>query len=87
MGQYNPINVMSDIMADDIWPGGSSRTDNQYWHLMMNFEANSENCMTGLWTCEYSGVKRCNDVIEYIGWAEDNISEDEKPLGWRRHAC
>ena len=78
MGQYNPINIMSDVMADDIWPGGASRTDNQYWHLMMNFEANPENCMTGLWTCEYSGVKRCNDVIKYIGWAGDNISEEEK---------
>ena len=31
MGQYNPVNIMSDIMADDIWPGGASSTDNQYW--------------------------------------------------------
>ena len=78
MNQYNPINIMSDIMADDIWPGGSSPTDNQYWHLMMNFDANPENCMTGLWTCEYSGVKRCNDVLTYIGWAGDNISEEDR---------
>ena len=78
MNQYNPINIMSDIMADDIWPGGSSSTDNQFWHLMMNYDANPENCMSGLWTCEYSGIKRCNDVLTYIGWAGDNISEDER---------
>ena len=30
---------MSDIMADDLWVGGDSKTDNQPWHLMMNFEA------------------------------------------------
>ena len=80
MGQYNPVNIMSDIMADDIWPGGASSTDNQYWHLMMNYNANPENCMTGLWTCEYSGVKRCNDVLTYIGYAGDNISGDERDL-------
>ncbi len=78
--QYNPLNIMSDIMADDIWPGGASSTDNQYWHLMMNYNANPENCMSGLWTCEYSGIKRCNDVLTYIGWAGDNIDEDERAL-------
>ena len=35
--QYNPLPIMSDIMADQIWVGGESKTDNQFWHLMMNF--------------------------------------------------
>lgn len=83
--QYNPVNIMSDIMADDIWVGGSDRTDNQYWHLMMNFEANPENCMSGLWTCEFTGVKRCNDVLTYIGWAADDIS-DENKASWNAQA-
>lgn len=83
--QYNSINLMSDIMADDIWPGGASRNDNQYMHLMMNFEANPENCMTGLWSDEYSGVKRCNDVLTYLGWAADNISQ-EKRESWEAQA-
>ena len=83
--QYNPVNLMSDIMADDIWVGGSDRTDNQYWHLMMNFEANPENCMSGLWTCEYSGVKRCNDVLEYITWAAGDISA-ENQASWNAQA-
>lgn len=61
--QYNPQNIMSDIMADDIWPGGASAMDNQYWHLMMNYEPQPVNCMTGIWNNMYSGVKRTNDVI------------------------
>ena len=76
MGQYNPVNLMSDIMGDDLWVGGANRTDNQYWHLMMNYEALPTNCMTGLWTIAYSGVKRANDVLTYIGWAGKNITPD-----------
>lgn len=75
MSQYNPVNIMSDIMADDIWIGGSDKNDNQYWHLMMNYEALPTNCMTGLWTVAYSGVKRSNDVLTYIGWAGENLTE------------
>lgn len=76
MDQYNPVNIMSDLMADDIWVGGQDKTDNQYWHLMMNFEALPNNCMTGLWTVAYSGVKRSNDVLTYIGWAGDNLTKE-----------
>jgi hypothetical protein len=65
---------MSDIMADDIWVGGADKSDNQFWHLMMNYEATPTNCMTALWTDAYSGVKRCNDVLTYIGWAGDNLT-------------
>lgn len=74
MSQYNPVNIMSDIMADDIWVGGSDKNDNQYWHLMMNYEALPTNCMTGLWSVAYSGVKRSNDVLTYIGWAGENLT-------------
>ena len=69
--EYNPVNLMSDIMADDLWVGGDSKTDNQPWHLMMNFEAIPTNMIYGLWKCAYSGVKRCNDVITYLDWATD----------------
>ena len=75
MGQYNPVNLMSDFMADDLWVGGQDKTDNQYWHFMMNYEALPTNCMTGLWTVAYSGVKRSNDVLTYIGWAAENLTQ------------
>ena len=78
MSQYNPLCIMSDIMADQLWVGGSDKTDNQFWHLMMNYEALPTNCMTGIWTDAYSGVKRCNDVLTYISWASDIPAESQK---------
>lgn len=75
MGEYNPVALMSDIMADDLWVGGNDKTDNASWHLMMNFEVIPSKVIKGLWTEAYSGVKRCNDVITYLGWAGDNVTE------------
>ena len=74
-GGYNPLPLMSDIMADDIWPGGSDRTDNHYYHLMAEYASTPTSCMTGLWTIAYSGIKRANDCIKYIGWV-DGLSDD-----------
>ncbi len=78
-GQYNPVNIMSDIMADQIWVGGSDRSDNMFWHLLMNYEALPTQTISGIWSDAYSGVKRCNDVIQYIGWTTD-ATEDELKL-------
>ena len=66
MDEYNPVNIMSDIMAGDLWVGGSDANDNANWHRMMNFEARPNAVIAGLWTDAYSGVKRCNDVLAYI---------------------
>lgn len=65
-GAYNPINISSDIMADDLNPGGASASDNLFWQLMANYEANSDHTLAALWVDEYSGVKLCNDVISYV---------------------
>lgn len=77
--QYTPINIMSDIMSDQMWPGGADRSDNQFWHLMNNFEAIPTNCMSGIWTNCYTGVKRANDVIHYMENVTD-ISAENKAL-------
>ena len=77
--QYNPLNIMSDIMADQIWVGGADRSDNKYWHLMMNYEAVPTDCMSGIWSDCYSGVKRCNDVLTYIGWTK-GLTDEQKDL-------
>ena len=71
---YCPVNIMSDIMADQLWVGGSDKNDNAFWHLMMNYEALPTNCLSALWWVSYSGVKRCNDVISYIKASGDAIS-------------
>lgn len=66
MGNYEPYTLMSDIMADDLWVGGADKNDNQNWHLMMNYEATSLKVITSIWIDGFSGVKRCNDVLEYL---------------------
>lgn len=78
MNEYNPVTLMSDIMADDLWIGGQDRTDNQAWHLMMNFEAIPTNVIKGLWSVAYSGVKRSNDVLTYLEWAGDNVTTENR---------
>ncbi|MBO4634187.1 MAG: RagB/SusD family nutrient uptake outer membrane protein [Bacteroidales bacterium] len=78
--QYSPINIMSDIMADQIWVGGESKTDNAHWHLMMNYEALPTSVMSSILSDCYSGVKRCNDVITYMGWTPGLDSEVAKSV-------
>ena len=73
--QYTPVNLMSDIMADQLWVGGQDRSDNTFWHLMMNYEALPTNCLSALWWVAYSGVKRSNDVLAYLK-ATDQVPAD-----------
>lgn len=74
LGQYNAYNIDSEIMGDDFWVGGSSYTDMQHWHMLGNYEADENNTLSTLWTIDYSGVKRSNDVLHYLPNAE--LTED-----------
>lgn len=77
-GQYNALNIDAEIMGDNFWVGGSNKTDMQYWHMLANYEANANNTLSSLWTVDYSGIKRCNDLLKYIPWAEANLTEKNK---------
>ena len=76
LNQYNAYNIDSEIMGDDFWVGGSNYQDMLHWHMLGNFEATAEETLSTLWTIDYSGVKRCNDVLKYLGWA--NLDEEYK---------
>ena len=52
--EYAPFTLMSDIMADDLWVGGSNATDNQNWHLMANYSATPLKLITSLWVEAFS---------------------------------
>ena len=65
-GSYSPLNICSDIMADDVNPGGATASDMLNWQLMANYQADANNTLPSLWVDEYSGVKRSNDVIKYV---------------------
>lgn len=73
---YNALNICGEIMGDDFWVGGSSNTDNQHWHMLFNFEGNGNYTLGTLWTDFYSGVKRCNDAIKYIGWNRGKFDKE-----------
>lgn len=78
LGQYNALNIDAEIMGDNFWVGGSNKTDMQNWHMLANYEANANNTLSSLWTVDYSGIKRCNDLLKYIGWAEKNLTAANK---------
>jgi len=65
---YNDLTIDAEILGDDFWVGGATITDNAHWHKLFNFEGDGNNTLATLWTDFYSGIKRCNDVIEYCSW-------------------
>ncbi len=75
LNQYNALNIDSEIMGDNFWVGGQTKTDMQNWHKLFNYEGDENNTLSSLWTVDYSGVKRCNDLLKYLGWAKNNLTE------------
>ena len=80
MNESAPYTMMSDIMADDFWVGGANANDNQNWHLMANFEATPLKVITSLWIEGFSGIKRCNDVLEDIEKGVDGATDADIAL-------
>ncbi len=76
-GEYAPYTILSDIMADDLWVGGSDANDNANWHLMANYSATPLRVVTSLWVEAFSGVKRCNDVLENIERGIDGATQEQ----------
>lgn len=77
LGQYNALNIDAEILADDFWVGGETMTDMKNWQLLFNYEGDENNTLSSLWTVDYSGIKRCNDVLRYLPWAADNMDKSE----------
>ena len=66
MGMYNPVPMIYEVMADDIYPGGSGVSDNRHYHLMFDYSVDSQNTPASVWTICYSGVNRANCVHKYM---------------------
>lgn len=75
-GEYCPLNIISDVMADDIWVGGSDANDMKTWHMMMNYEADALNTIGGIWQVCYKGIKRSNDVLEDMAKGISDMTEE-----------
>lgn len=65
-GQYTNLHLVSDVMSDDVYVGGSDNTDCEYLHRMSTFRALPTSVCSDLWTTLYSGINRSNIVLEYI---------------------
>ena len=61
--QYNSLNMVSDIMADDIYTGGSNEGDQPILVKAHFYTATSTDVPNMIWTTAYSGVNRSNIVI------------------------
>ncbi|MDO4195148.1 MAG: RagB/SusD family nutrient uptake outer membrane protein [Prevotellaceae bacterium] len=78
LGQYNALNIDAEIMGDDFWVGGETKTDMKNWHMLSNFVADENNTLSSLWTVNYSGIKRCNDLLRYLGWVDTSVTPENK---------
>ncbi len=78
LGQYNALNIDAEIMGDNVWVGGSDKNDMANWHKLFNYEADGNNTFSSLWTVDYSGVKRCNDLLRYLSRDGIAVSDEMK---------
>ena len=76
--KYDALTVDGEIMGDDFWVGGENLTDMENWQKLFNYKGDANNTLVTLWKSDYSGVKRCNDVLKYLGWAEKNLTPANK---------
>lgn len=78
-GQFAHLGLASDVMADDVYVGGSDQNDCIYLHRMSNYSALPTSVVSDLWTVLYSGVNRANNVLEHMDNVK-NISAEKKAL-------
>lgn len=69
-GGYNQFMFLSDLRADDIYVGGDKGSDN-FFHQMQRFQMMPVDAPHSLWECMYTGVQRCNTVIDNLPQVED----------------
>lgn len=78
-GQYNCLNMISDMMADDIYCGGSNEGDQPVLVKAHFYTATAIDVCSVIWTDCYSGINRCCHVLERVGDVP-GMSEEKKKL-------
>lgn len=64
---YTPLMFMSDIMADDIYCGGSDENDQISLSSTHLYKVAANNECSSVWTALYSGINRCCVCLENVG--------------------
>lgn len=76
---YTAINLYSDMMTDQMYPGGGDVSDMSMWKDMFNFKINPTNVLDCNYSNAYSGVKRCNDAIHYMNdFSISDLTEENR---------
>ncbi|MCQ2141453.1 MAG: RagB/SusD family nutrient uptake outer membrane protein [Bacteroidales bacterium] len=68
---YTPLMFLSDIMADDIYCGGSDENDQASLSRAHLYKLTETELPSSIWTALYSGVNRSNVLIEHIDLVPD----------------
>lgn len=76
---YTPILFVSDIMADDVYCGGSDENDQISLSTTHLYKIAANNECSSLWTVCYSGINRCCVVLEHLDMAK-GVSDETKDL-------
>ena len=64
--QYNALHLVSDIMADDIYCGGSNEGDQPPLVKTHFYTLTTTDQPNMIWTVAYSGINRAYHVLEYV---------------------
>jgi len=70
-GQWMPVNMFFDICTDDIYIGGGDANDQPYAQATAEFRTNPVTMPDGWWRIFFTGLRRCNGVLEAIENAVD----------------
>ena len=77
--QYDDLKLVSDIMADDIYAGGSNEGDQPILVKTHFYTATPTDVCNQIWTICYSGINRACVVLEHVSDVPD-MSEETKNL-------
>lgn len=64
--QYTALHMVSDMMADDIYCGGSNEGDQPVLVKAHFYDATPTNVPDKIWTVSYSGINRAYHVLEFV---------------------
>lgn len=74
---WAPLSLTWDCLADDIYVGGGSTSDQGQLHLISQYRSDASNNISGLWTACYSGINRSIRLIDNAE-ASSLISEEQR---------
>jgi len=61
---YNSLPIISDLRSDDIFKGGSDAGDQGGLYRLATLDVDPNETPKGLWKIFYSGISRCNSVLQ-----------------------